>query len=71
LAAAVKARAFTSYRDQQRVDAINAGVDGRIAHLQRVWEQEPHLSEKEIKAKYGFTYSLQYGVRNGKDMRLM
>ena len=70
LAVAVKARAFTLYKDQRRNDAINAGVDGRIAHLKRVWEQEPHLSEKDIKAKYGFTYSFQYGVKNGKNMRL-
>jgi predicted metal-dependent phosphoesterase TrpH len=70
LVMAVKERAFAFYKDQRRIDAINAGVDGRIAHLKRVLTQEQHLSEKDIKAKYGFTYSFQYGVKNGKDMRL-
>jgi predicted metal-dependent phosphoesterase TrpH len=71
LAVAVRTRAFTLYRNQRRIDGINAGVDGRIAHLKRVWEQERHLSRKDIKTKYGFTYSFQYGVKNGKDMRLI
>jgi hypothetical protein len=69
LVEAVRSRRFEIYRNAARLAKLNEGVAGQTARAREALATG--LSADEIWQEFGIAHSIQYGVRDGKDMRFV
>jgi hypothetical protein len=69
LVAAVLAREFVIYKNLARLAKLNESVADQAARTRAALATG--LSSDEIWEEFGIAHSIQYGVRDGKDMRFI
>jgi hypothetical protein len=69
LVRAIQTQAFALHCDLASVCSFNRQIEAQTAQMQRLLGENA-LSEQVIRAKYGFPYSFQRNVRQGRDMQL-